>query len=249
MFAIILFIYFHTIFIHKKWFRCTVPRDWCGNHHFSWHLICGYKQVLIWNIRFHFPCTRSFCKLAGTSRVKFFLSCHTVFSIIRVLRSNFSPNAMAQVYLLLRHPSFILEGFTLLNWQKFLLFIILLVDKRLIPVCSVILRGTRCVSRACSYKQISSSIKLVFSSVVTDLGRPELSFLFMVPLSLNASKILLWMCKSSFSIYGLSKFYMQTTPFFHNHFEWRICLLLKTSLWTDSEKKILWAKKQILNNI
>ena len=45
-------IYFNTIFIHKKRFRGAVLRDCSGNHNFSRHLICGCKQVLIWNIRF-----------------------------------------------------------------------------------------------------------------------------------------------------------------------------------------------------
>ena len=90
MFLIILFIYFNTIFIHKKRLRSAVPRACSGKHNFSWHLICERKQVLIWNIRFFsFPYTRSFYKLTGTSRVKPFSSCHTVFSIKRVLHSNF----------------------------------------------------------------------------------------------------------------------------------------------------------------
>ena len=38
---------------------------------------------------------------------------------------------------------------------------------------------------ASSCEQISSSFKSVFPSVVTDLGRPEPSYLFMVPLSLK----------------------------------------------------------------
>ena len=50
---------------------------------------------------------------------------------MRVLCSNFSANAMAQAYLLLRHSSFELT--------KFLLFIILLIDERLVPVCTSVL--------------------------------------------------------------------------------------------------------------
>ena len=61
---------------------------------------------------------------------------------------------------------------------------------------------------AFSSEQIASSVKSVFSSVATDLGRREPSFLFMVPLSL---KFFLRMRKSSFSMNGLSKFYTQTT--------------------------------------
>ena len=181
--------YYNTIFIHKKRFRGAVPRDCSGNHKFSWNLIRGRKQVLIWNIRF-LPYTRSFCKLTGTSRVKSFSSCHTVFSIMRVLRSNFSANAVARAYLLLRHRSFISGVFTLLNWRNFFLFIIILIVERLILVCSAILRGARCVCGTPSWEQISFSIKSVFYSVVTDLGRPEPSFLFMMTLSLKRLKSL-----------------------------------------------------------
>ena len=42
-----------------------------------------------------------------------------------------------------------------------------------------------CVCRASSCEQTSFWIKSVFSSVITDLGRPESSFLYTVPLSLN----------------------------------------------------------------
>ena len=184
MFTLILFIYYNTIFIHKKRFRGAVPRDCSGNHKFSWHLIRWRKQVPIWKTDFFpFPYMRSFCKLTGTSRVKSFSSCHT-------LPSNFSAYAMAPAYLLLRHSSFILGVFTLLNWRKCLLFIIRLINKRLIPVCMTVSRVARCVCGASSCEQISSSIKSVFSSVVTDLGRPETYFLFMVPLSLKRFKSL-----------------------------------------------------------
>ena len=141
MFTIILFTYFDTIFIHKKRFRGVVPRYCSGNHSFSWHFIHERKQVLIWNINFFpFPYTWSFCKLSY-----YVSSYHTIFSIMPVLRSNFSANAMAREYLLLRHPSFSSGVFTFLNWQKFLLFIILLIDERLIPVFSGVWRGARCV--------------------------------------------------------------------------------------------------------
>ena len=104
MFTIILFIYFNIIFIHKKRFRGAVPRNCSGNHKFSWHLIRGCKQILIWNIRFFsFSICPVICKLTGTSRVKSFSSCHTVFLIMRVLRSKFSANAMAWAYFLLYH--------------------------------------------------------------------------------------------------------------------------------------------------
>ena len=103
---------------------------------------------------------------------------------MRVLRSNFSANVKARAYLLLRQTflSFWID-------DKCLLFIIHLIEERLIPVGAAILRGARCVcGGASSGEQISSSIKSVFSSVVTDLDRPEPSFLFMMPLSFNSFK-------------------------------------------------------------
>ena len=179
MFTITLFIYFNTIFIHKKRFPGTVSRDCSWNHNFSCYLIHGRKQVLIWNIRFfYFPYTQWFCKLTETSRVKSFPSCHTVFSVMQVLPSNLWANVMARVYLLLWH---------LLELTKVSFFIILLIAKRLIPVCLAILWDLRHVCTASSCGQTSSSIKLVFSSV-TDLGRPETFFQFVAPLSLKRFK-------------------------------------------------------------
>ena len=182
----IFFIYFSTIFIHKKRLCGAVARE-----------TINFLDILFvdankfwsgtWDF-FPFRYTRSFCKLNGTSRVKSFSSCDTVFSIMWLLRSNFPANAMARAYLLLRHSSFILGFFTLLNWWKYLLFIILLIDEQLIPVCSAILRGARCACGASSCEEITSSVKSVFSSIVTDLGGPEPSFLFMVPLSLKRFK-------------------------------------------------------------
>ena len=151
---------------------------------------------------------------------------------------------MARAYLILRHPSFISGVFTLFNWRKFLLFIILLIDEWLILVCSAILWGARYVCGASSCEQISSSIKSVFSSVVTDLDWPE-PWCYCLS---NAPKVFLGMCKSSSLMNGLSKFYTQTNLFLHNHFEWWFCLLLKTPLWTNSDEKILWAKSQTVNN-
>ena len=106
------------------------------------------------------------------------------------------------------------RNFYIFELTKVPFFIILLIDKWLIPVCSTILRGPRCVCRVSSCGQISSSVKLVFSSVATDLGWPEPYFLFMVPLSLKCFKSFLRMCKSSFWMNGLYKFYTQTNLFF-----------------------------------
>ena len=172
--------------------RGAVLRDCSGNHNFSWHLIRERNKFSSGTSDFlPFPYTRSFSKLTATSSVKSFSSCYTVFSIMWVLHSNFSANAMVQSYLLLRHPSFISGVFTFLNWRKFLLSIILLIDEQLIRVCLAVLRGVRCVCGASSsYEQTSPSIKLVFSPIVADLGWPESSFLFMVPLSLKRFKSL-----------------------------------------------------------
>ena len=142
MFTIILFFYFNTIFIHKitvSWHH-TKRLQWK-----PWLFLISYSWTQTrTSDYFSFPYTWLFCKLTGTSRVKSFSSCHTDFSIMRVLCSKFSANAMVQSYLLLQYPSFISGVFTLLNWRKFLLFIILLIDKQLIPVCLTILLGARC---------------------------------------------------------------------------------------------------------
>ena len=143
MFTIILFFYFNTIFIHKitvSWHH-TKRLQWK-----PWLFLISYSWTQTrTSDYFSFPYTRLFCKLTGTSRVKSFSSCRTDFSVMQVLCSNFSANAMVRSYLLLQHLSFISGVFTLLNWRKFLLFIILLIDKQLIPVCLTILLGTRCV--------------------------------------------------------------------------------------------------------
>ena len=118
MFTKILFIYFNTTFIHKNWFRGAVPRDCSGNHNFSWHLIHECKQVLIRNIRF------------------------SSFSIYPVILQ-VNRNVKGKIFFILPCYFFPYCFFTILNWRKFLLFIILLIDKRLIPVCLAILWGTR----------------------------------------------------------------------------------------------------------
>ena len=190
MFTIILLSYFNTIFIHKKRFHGALPRDSSWNHNFSCYLIRGRKQVLIWNIIFFsFPYTQSFCKLTETSRVKSFSSCHTIFSIMQVLSSNFELMLWRKhIFYCDTHDSF--WEFLPFWIEKSFFFIILLIKERLIPVCLVILWGPKRVYRPSSCGQISSLIKSVFSSVVTDLGRPEPSSLFMVPLSLKRFKTL-----------------------------------------------------------
>ena len=222
------------------------------------------------NIRFFpFPYTRSFCKLTQPSRAKSFSSYDTVFLIMRVLRSNFSANAMVRAYFLLRHPSFISGVFTLLNWRKFLLglhlfftfpatlppskfhyivlppYSLLLIDERLIPVCSEILRGARCACGASSCEQTKSNQLLGIFFCCCWPRRTKTFF------SIHGVTIFktLQTSKSSFSMNVLSKFYTQTTLFLHNHFKWWLCLLLKTPLWTDSDEKTLWAKRQFVNNI
>ena len=116
-------------------------------------------------------------------------------------------------HLLLRHPSFI-SGAFILNWWKFLLFTIILIDKQLIPVCFAILWGARCVCRASSCEQISYSIKSIFSSVVTVLGQPEPSFLFMVPLSLKLFKSFFNRSVSPIFHWMVSPNFIHRPPFF-----------------------------------
>ena len=111
---------------------------------------------------FCFLYTGSFCKLTGTSRVKSVN--YTVFSIMRVFFSIMRSNCF-YLFVLTKVSSFYHSS----NWgttgSSFL----------------VTLGGARCVCETSSCEQISSSIKLVFYAVVTDLGRPEPSFLFMMP--------------------------------------------------------------------
>ena len=64
---------------------------------------------------FPLPYTRLFCKLTGTSRVKSFSSCQTVFSIIQVLLSNLFLREPAQVSYLFRVPLLICGVFKCLN--------------------------------------------------------------------------------------------------------------------------------------
>ena len=119
MFTIILFIYFNTIFIHKKSF--VAPYQEIAAETISFPdilLVDANKFSSGTSDIFPFLYTWSFCMLIGTSRVKSFSSYHTVFSIMLVLHSNFSANAMAWAYLLLWHPSFISGVFTLLSWWK-----------------------------------------------------------------------------------------------------------------------------------
>ena len=110
MFTIIQFIYFNTIFIHKKNSFVAPYQEIAAE-------TITFLDILFVDANkfssgtsdfFPFPYTRAFCKLSGTSRVKSFSSCYT-------LPSNFSAYAIAPAYLLLRHSSFILGVFTLLN--------------------------------------------------------------------------------------------------------------------------------------
>ena len=90
IFTIILRIYFDTIFIHKKRFRGALPRYCSGNDNFFDILFEEANKFSSGTSDFFlFTYTQLFCKITGTSRVKYFSSYHTVFSIMQVLRSNF----------------------------------------------------------------------------------------------------------------------------------------------------------------
>ena len=102
-----------------------------------------------------------------------FLSCQTVLSIIRMLFSNLSLREPARVSLLFRVPSLICGVFKRLNCLRFLLFTILRIDDQLIRVFSAIFLGAKCVWGRSSCEQTNSSIKSMFSSVETVLGRPD----------------------------------------------------------------------------
>ena len=114
---------------------------------FFWHLVCRTKYIFIRDIWFlSLPQTWSFFRLTGTSRVKSFSSCQNVFySIIRMLLSNLSLRKPVRVSLLFQVPSLICGVLKCLNCLRFLFFIILRIDDRLIPVWSAIFLGAKCV--------------------------------------------------------------------------------------------------------
>ena len=100
MFTIIFSIYFSIIFIHKKKNGFVAPYQEIAAESVTFLDILfveANKFSSGTSDYFPFPYTLAFCKLTGTSRVKSFSSCHTFFSIMRVLRSNFSANAMLGV--------------------------------------------------------------------------------------------------------------------------------------------------------
>ena len=132
---------------------------------------------------FHLPYTRSFYRLTRTSRVKSFSSWQTVFSITRMLLSNLSPRQPVPVSLLFRVLSLIYGAFKRKKCLRFLYFAILRIDKRLIPVCSGIFLGVKCVQGHASCED--SSIKSMFSSLETVLGCLEPCLLSVEPVSLN----------------------------------------------------------------
>ena len=87
-----------------------------------------------------------------------------------------------------------------------LLITILRFDDRLIPVFSAISFGTKCVWGRCSYEQTNCSIKSMFSSVETVLGRPVPYLLSIEQVSLNFFNRRLKEEQSHFSEDGSSKF-------------------------------------------
>ena len=117
--------------------------------------------------------------------MKYFSSCQTVFPAIWMLLSNLCLRELARVYLPLRVPSLICGAFKRLNCLKFLSFTIPRIGDRLIPVCSATSLGAKCVWSCSSCELTNSSIKSMFSSVETALGRPEPCLLSVEPVSLN----------------------------------------------------------------
>ena len=115
----------------------------------------------------------------------------------------------------------ILGVFTLFNRKKFLPSIILLIDERLIPVCSAILRGDKCV---CGDEVISvcAELLLVNKSVLQLNHYFLLLMLTQVDQNLfflHGATVFETLYKSSFLMNSLSEFYTQTTLFLNNYFE------------------------------
>ena len=128
---------------------------------------------------------RSFCRLTGRSGEKFFSSCQTIFSIIRMLLSDLSLREPARVSLLFRLPSLICGVFKHWNCLRFLFFTILRIEYRLIPVCSAVFLGAKWIWGHSSCVQTNSSIKSMFPSVETVLGHHEPCLISIEPASLN----------------------------------------------------------------
>ena len=173
---------------------------------------------------FPFSYTRSFCKLTGTSRVKYFSSCHTVFSVMQVISLNFSANAMAQAYRLFQYQSFILRVCTLSTWRKFLPFIILLIDERLIPDCSAIWRGAGvCMwSFFLRTNQFFNLIDIFFSCywprstrIFFSIRGTTIFKTFQKPFYRCLTPVFWWL--------AFPNVYTQTTLFLQNNLEWWFC--------------------------
>ena len=130
---------------------------------------------------FSFPYTRSFCRLAGTSRVESFSFFQTVyFYNTDVTFKSFSKSASAS-FSSVSSPFNHLCKLIFISLTHFLFFIILHNDDRLIPVCSESFLGVKWVWGCCSCKQTNSFIKSTFSSV---LARPDLCLLSLEPIPL-----------------------------------------------------------------
>ena len=103
------------------------------NFHQGYLSFTKYTIVQVWNFK---------------SEIFFNLS--NVFLIMRIILSNLSPEEPAQVSLPFLVLSLICGVFKCLNYLRFIFFIILRFDDRLIAVCSVIFLGAKCVWGRCS---------------------------------------------------------------------------------------------------
>ena len=105
--------------------------------------------------------------------MKSFSSCQNVFfDHTDVTFKSFSKKASAGFFSV-SSPFTRLWCFQVLNCLRFLFFTILRIDDRLIPVCSAIFLGAKCVWGGSSFEQTNSSIKSLSFSVETVLGCPE----------------------------------------------------------------------------
>ena len=136
MLTIVFLVDFDTIVIYKK--RLVTPYHEIAADTMTFLNILFVelsKFSLGMSDFFPLPYTRSSCRLAGTSRVKSFSSCQTVFLIKQMLLPNLSQRDSTRVSLLIRVPWLIWGVFKCLNCLRFLIFNTLRIDGRLILVC------------------------------------------------------------------------------------------------------------------
>ena len=158
-----------------------------------------------------------------------------------MLLSNLSLREPAPVSLLFQVPSLICGVFKCWDCVRFLFFTFPCIDGQLIPFCSAIFLGAKCVWGRSSCEQTRSFIKSMFSSIETILGCPEPCLLSNQPVSLNFFNKHLRGIIPFFFMNDCSKFCKLTSFFLHNHVEWLFYLHVKKPLFLVKDRHTFWA--------